>query len=222
MNIDIILFDGHDELDVLGPFEVFKMAEAAGAEVHVRRVTRTSQPTVTASHGTRYEPDATYQPGADVLLVPGGGWIDRDGGVWQETQEGRWAPLLQEAAREGAVMASVCTGALLLAHAGIIGTRRATTHHLAWDDLAATGAGVVKSRVVDDGDLVTSGGVTCGIDMALWLVERQFGGRLADGIAEGIEYHRFRPEGNAAQPVTTSSTDFTRPASRATSTSLYD
>ena len=220
MNIDIILFDGHDELDVLGPFEVFKMAEVAGADLHVRRVTRISQSIVTASHGTCYEPDGAYRLGADVVLVPGGGWIDRDRGVWRETQKGGWAPLLQEAAWEGALMTSVCTGALLLAHAGIIGTRPATTHRLAWDDLAATGARVVKSRVVDDGNLVTSGGVTCGIDMALWLVERGFGRRLADGIAEGIEYRRFRPEGDVAQPATTSSTDFTRPASRATSTSL--
>ncbi len=219
MNIDIILFDGHDELDVLGPFEVFKMAEAAGADLHVRRVTRTSQSTVTASHGTRYEPDGTYRSGADVVVVPGGGWIDRNRGVWQETQEGGWGPLLQQAANGGAVMASVCTGAMLLAHAGIIAARPATTHHLAWDDLAATGARVVKSRVVDDGDLVTSGGVTCGIDMALWLVEREFGRRLADGIAEGLEYDRTRPEGGLVQP-TTSSTDFTRPASRPTSTSL--
>jgi transcriptional regulator GlxA family with amidase domain len=220
MKIDIILFDGHDELDVLGPFEVFKMAEAAGADLHVRRVTRTSLSTVTAAHGTRYEPDGTYRPGADVVVVPGGGWIDRDRGVWQETQEGGWAPLLQEAAWEGAVMASVCTGAMLLAHAGIIGTRPATTHHLAWDDLAATGACVVKSRLVDDGNLVTSGGVTCGLDLALWLVERRFGCRLADGIAKGLEYRRTRPDSGSAQPATTSSTDFTRPASRAISTSL--
>jgi transcriptional regulator GlxA family with amidase domain len=48
---------------------------------------------------------------------------------------------------------------------------------------------------VDDGDLVTSGGVTCGIDLALWLVEREFGRRLADGIADGLEYDRVRPDG---------------------------
>jgi transcriptional regulator GlxA family with amidase domain len=192
MNLDIILFDGHDELDVLGPFEVFKMAEAAGADLHVKRVTRTSQPTVIASHGTRYEPDGIYRPGADTVLVPGGGWIDRNGGVWRETQTGAWAPLLQEAASNGAVMASVCTGAMLLAHAGIIGTRPATTHHLARDDLAATGATVVEARLIDDGDLVTSGGVTCGIDLALWLVEKEFGRRLADGIADGLEYDRTR------------------------------
>jgi transcriptional regulator GlxA family with amidase domain len=192
VNLDIILFDGHDELDVLGPFEVFKMAEAAGADLHVKRVTRTSQSTVTASHGTRYEPDGIYRPGADTVLVPGGGWIDRNGGVWRETQNGAWAPLLQEAASNGAVMASVCTGAMLLAHAGIIGTRPATTHHLARDDLAATGATVVEARLIDDGDLVTSGGVTCGIDLALWLVEKEFGRRLADGIAGGLEYDRTR------------------------------
>jgi transcriptional regulator GlxA family with amidase domain len=193
VNLDIILFDGHDELDVLGPFEVFKMAEAAGADLHVKRVTRTSQSTVTASHGTCYQPDGTYRPGSDVVLVPGGGWIDRDRGVWQETKNGAWAPLLQDAANSGAVMASVCTGAMLLAHAGIVGTRPVTTHHLAWDDLAATGATVVKARLVDDGDLVTSGGVTCGLDLALWLVEREFGRRLADGIADGLEYDRTRP-----------------------------
>jgi transcriptional regulator GlxA family with amidase domain len=90
-------------------------------------------------------------------------------------------------------MASVCTGAMLLAHAGIIGSRRATTHHLAWDELADTGATVVKDRVVDEGDLITGGGVTCGLDLALWLVERNFGRRLADGIADGIEYARTRP-----------------------------
>ena len=193
MNIEIVLFDGHDELDVLGPYEVFKLAQTAGAELDVRRVTRISQPTVTAAHGTRYEPDGTYRPGADVVIVPGGGWLDREGGVWRETQQGDWAPLLQQAAQTGAVMASVCTGALLLAHAGVVGTRPATTHHLAWDDLAATGATLVKARLVDDGDLVTSGGVTCGLDLALWLVERKFGRRLADGVADGLEYDRTRP-----------------------------
>ena len=82
---------------------------------------------------------------------------------------------------------------MLLAHAGVIGDRRAGTHHSAWDDLAATGATVVRDRVVDDGDLITGGGVTSGIDVALWLVERELSPVLADRIAEGMEYARFRP-----------------------------
>ena len=87
-------------------------------------------------------------------------------------------------------MASVCTGAMLLAAAGITRGRPATTHAVAREALAAEGADVRHKRVVDDGDLVTAGGVTAGIDMALWLVERHFGSELADGIARGIEHER--------------------------------
>src|SRR6188768_3950313 len=78
-----------------------------------------------------------------------------------EVQRGDWLPLLADAAKCAKVVAGVCTGTMLLAHAGIIGSRRAATHHTAWDDLQATGATLVKDRV-DDGDLVTSGGVASG------------------------------------------------------------
>jgi transcriptional regulator GlxA family with amidase domain len=76
------------------------------------------------------------------------------------------------------------------------------THHTALEELAAQGARVVEARVVDDGDLVTSGGVTSGIDMALWLVEREWGRKLADGVARGMEHERrgpvWTPEAGAA------------------------
>jgi len=110
-----------------------------------------------------------------------------------EVQRGDWLPLLADAAKCAKVVAGVCTGTMLLAHAGIIGSRRAATHHTAWDDLQATGATLVKDRVVDDGDLVTSGGVTSGIDLALWLVEREFGRDLAERTAERMEYPRAVP-----------------------------
>lgn len=82
---------------------------------------------------------------------------------------------------------------MLLAHAGVVGSRRATTHHNAWSDLSDLGARVVSDRVVDDGSLVTSGGVTSGIDLALWLVEREFSRQIADDVAAGMEYQRWRP-----------------------------
>jgi transcriptional regulator GlxA family with amidase domain len=85
-------------------------------------------------------------------------------------------------------MAGVCTGVLLLAHAGVIGARRATTHHDARADLAALGATVIAQRVVDEGTVVTSGGVTSGIDLALFLTARYFGESVAGVIAEGLEY----------------------------------
>ncbi len=194
MRIDVVVFDGLDEMDALGPFEVLRSANRAGADFQTHLVTRTPQPHVTAAYGLRFLPDATYTPGADLLIVPGGGWAARDQvGTWGEIQRGDWLPLLTQAAADGTVMAGVCTGAMLLAHAGIIGNRRATTHHAAWDDLTATGATLVKNRVVDDGDLITAGGVTSGLDLALWIVERYAGKRLADELAERMEYPRTRP-----------------------------
>jgi uncharacterized protein (DUF427 family) len=85
-------------------------------------------------------------------------------------------------------MAGVCTGVMILARAGVVGNRPATTHRSARDDLVATGARVVDKRVVDDGDLVTAGGVTSGIDLGLRLVERFAGPELAEREAARLEY----------------------------------
>jgi transcriptional regulator GlxA family with amidase domain len=121
-----------------------------------------------------------------------------DRGTRAEVERGELLAALAEAARTGSVMAGVCTGAMVLAHAGLIGARRATTHHDAIPDLAAAGATVVLERVVDDGDLVTSGGVTSGIDLALWLVLRYCGESVAELVADGLEYSWRAP---SRQPV---------------------
>jgi len=192
--IDIVTYDGLDEMDALGPLEVLRSA-SRDADLSVRLVTREAQALVTGAYGLGFRPDAVYEPGAaDVLIVPGGGWAARaDRGAWGEVQRGDWLPLLKQARESAPILAGVCTGTMLLAHAKVVGTRRAGTHHSAWDDLAATGATVVKERVVDDGDLITSGGVTSGIDLALWLVEREFSTELADRVATRMEYARQRP-----------------------------
>jgi transcriptional regulator GlxA family with amidase domain len=196
VRVDIPVYDGFDELDAIAPLEVFCNARELGADLHARLVVRQPVDLVTASHGLRLRPDAVFAPGADLVVVPGGGWAARrDVGTWGEVQRGDWLPLLAAAASDGATMASVCTGGMLLAHAGIVGSRRATTHHAAWADLEAAGATLVKERVVDDGDLVTSGGVTSGIDLSLWLVERFSSRDLADAVAASMEYERFRPAG---------------------------
>lgn len=195
MLIDIVVFDGLDEMDALGPLEVFRSAADMGADITARLVTRTRQTEVVGAYGLRFVPDGVFEPGAaDIVLVVGGGWGARaDAGAWGEYQRGEWLPLLTQAATTARVMAGVCTGTMLLAHAGVVGTRRAATHHAAWPDLIATGARLVKDRVVDDGDLVTSGGVTSGIDLALWLVEREHSAEVADRIADRMEYARARP-----------------------------
>jgi transcriptional regulator GlxA family with amidase domain len=193
--IDVVVFDGFDELDALGPLEVLRSAQALGADLRARLVTPSAQERVTGSHGIAVVPDGVLRPGeADVLVVVGGGWAVRaEQGAWGEVQRGDVLPLLAEAAASSRVVAGVCTGTMLLAHAGVVGSRRAGTHHTAWDDLAATGAAVVRDRVVDDGDLVTSGGVTSGIDLALWLVEREVSRDLAEQVAAILEYPRERP-----------------------------
>ena len=193
--IDIVLFDGVDELDAVGPLEVLRGAAAHGADLGVRLVTRMEPLEVTGHHGLRLRADAVYEPGGDVLLLPGGGWIARaEQGAWGEAERGDWLPLIRAAAESGVVLAGVCTGVMLLARAGVIGSRPATTHQGAKADLEAAGVKVVAGRVVDAGALVTAGGVTSGIDLALHLVDRIAGREAAVAEARRLEYP-WSPEG---------------------------
>lgn len=192
VRIDVILFDGLDELDVVGPLEVLRGVALGREDWAVRLAGRGGTAPVRGTFGLSFTPDVTFAPGeADVVVVPGGGWARRaERSVWGEVQRGDWLPLLAAAADGGSLMASVCTGAMLLAHAGVIGGRIATTHHLALDDLAATGAHVVAERVVDAGSLVTGAGVTSGIDVGLQLVEHAVGPDVANAAARRLEYVR--------------------------------
>ncbi|HTV11513.1 MAG TPA: DJ-1/PfpI family protein [Acidimicrobiales bacterium] len=200
MLFDIAVFDGVDELDVVGPLEVLRRAGALGAGVECRLVGRDEMTSAQGAFGLTFQPQRAFEPGeATVVVVPGGGWVARSAaGVWAEVNRGQWPRLLAEASRAGSVMAGVCTGSLLLAHAGVIGTRRATTHHDALADLAALGVSAVRERVVDEGDLITSGGVTSGIDLGLWLLSRYFGEDLTALVAEALEYNWSAPAASAS------------------------
>lgn len=184
MEVEILLFDGFDELDAIGPYEVLTHAGDRGADLSVRTVTNEPAETVTASHGLTIQPDGELgQP--DLLVVPGGGW--EGGGARREYDAGDLPRAIADRHDHGAVVASVCTGAMLLAGAGLLDGRPATTHHLAQNDLAAV-TERVDARVVDDGDVLTAAGVSSGLDLALWIVEREFGAELAEQTAEAIEY----------------------------------
>jgi transcriptional regulator GlxA family with amidase domain len=195
MLADIVVFDGLDELDALGPFEILRRAGQLSIDFSVRLVTHSGQQTVTAASGLTFATDGPFTPGeADIVIVAGGGWNARSKqGAWAEYQKGELAPLLVEAAQSATVIAGVCTGTMLWAHAGVITGRRANTHYTAHEELAELGVIVVPERVVDDGDVVTSGGVTSGLDLALWLVARELSDLLAQQIAKSIEYKWFRP-----------------------------
>ncbi|WP_121744265.1 DJ-1/PfpI family protein [Natronorubrum halophilum] len=187
--VEIVLFDGFDELDAIGPYEVFENAAQAGASLETTLVTLEETDIVTASHDLRVESQGTLgEP--DVLLVPGGGWTTANEGVRAAVEGGVLPDTVDERYTEGATVASVCTGAMVLAEAGLLEGRPAATHPVAEDDLEAHAANVVDKRVVDDGDVLTAGGVTSGIDLALWLVEREFGEDVSSEVSEEMQYER--------------------------------
>jgi transcriptional regulator GlxA family with amidase domain len=190
MQIEIIVFDGFDEMDAIAPYEVLRTAAALGAPIRAELVGAHGAGTVAASHGMRLVVERGPSEAPDVMLVPGGGWFD-GAGVRGEIERGVLTRTLVAAHEAGSIVGSVCTGAMLLAAAGLVERRRATTHHAAIEDLRAAGAQIVDGvRFVDDGDVVTAGGVTSGLDLALHLVERVAGASTAERVAAEIEYPR--------------------------------
>ncbi len=189
MDVAIVLFDGFDNLDAIGPFEVFGHAGTDGADVDVGLYTLDPRDVVTSSHGLRVEPDGVLPGSPDLVVVPGGGWNDAAAaGARTEADRGDLPDAVAARHAAGATVASVCTGGMLLAAAGLTDGRPAVTHHGALGDLRESGAEVVEARVVDDGDLLTAGGVTAGIDLALHIVAREFGPDVADRVATEMEY----------------------------------
>lgn len=191
MRIAIVLYQGFDELDAIGPYEVFRHAANAGADIDVSMVTLDGANEVTASGGLRVHPDGKLSGKPDLVLIPGGGWNNRSAqGAWAEVNRRELPDRIRQLKEAGVTIATVCTGGMIAAHAGIVAGRPAVTHHTALEDLRATGAQVIQARVVDDGDLLMAGGVTSGIDLALWIVEREFGGPIADAVTSEMEFPR--------------------------------
>jgi transcriptional regulator GlxA family with amidase domain len=189
MRIEIPIYEGYDEVDAVGPFEVLSNAALAVADLEVELVGAHGPGEIVAAHGMRVLCDRALSDDADLVIVPGGGWI-RGGGVREQYERGDLAERLR-GLQAGRTMASVCTGAILLAQAGILEGRPATTHRAALDHLKEMGADVdYEARVVDDGDVITCGGVTSGFDLALHLVEREWGAELAGNIATLMEIER--------------------------------
>ena len=197
-NVAILIFDDVEVLDFAGPFEVFSRTRLEsgvesrrsdeGAPFHVFTIARTRDP-VTATGGLTVVPRHSFgdAPRIDVLVVPGGFGTRR---LLNDEPTLAW---IREVAGEAEQTASVCTGALLLAQAGLLDGQRATTHWAALDLLESLDRGVQvdrESRVVDEGRIVTSAGVASGIDMAFHLVERWLGREVADETARYIEYRR--------------------------------
>jgi len=191
MDIEIIIFDGFDDLDALGPNELLSHAGRAGGPFDVSLVHLDGAERVVSGIGTTIVPAGKLSTRPDLVIVPGGGLNDGSPvGVLGEVERGELPAALARLHADGVVVASVCTGAMLLAAAGLLAGRPATTNRRALDLLREAGAEVVDARVVDDGDVLTAGGVTAGLDLALWIVERELGREAADRLARGVEYER--------------------------------
>jgi transcriptional regulator GlxA family with amidase domain len=180
MKIAIVLFEHCTALDAVGPYEV--LSRWPNAEVHM--VGERKGPVRTDTEMLALHVDATYDevPEPDIIMVPGG-YGQRD------HREG--SPLhswLHKADAHSTWTTSACTGSLILASAGLLSGRRATTHWLAYEDLAAYGAIPSQDRVVFDDKYVTAAGVSAGIDMALTLAAKGLGDEMAQIMQLGLEY----------------------------------
>jgi len=197
LNIGILIFDLVEVLDFAGPYEVFSRTRMMpgmesrrsddSAPFNVFTVARSNAP-VAATGGLKVVPDYSFAdaPKIDLLLVPGGI------GTRPIREDNLVLDWIRSVAATAQQITSVCTGSLVLANAGLLDGRRATTHWGALDRLGPAGNGITvdrNSRFVDDG-VITSAGVAAGIDMAFYVVERYCGREVADETAHYIDYPR--------------------------------
>jgi transcriptional regulator GlxA family with amidase domain len=193
LSVGIFVFDDIEVLDFAGPYEVFTTASRVSRKRHPERpepfqvglVGAGGRP-VRARAGLRIQPDHDYDdhPPIDVLIVPGGV-------VTAALDDAATVAWIGEVAASAQLTASVCTGAFLLARAGLLKDKAVTTH---WEDIDALKAmfpGLdVRAglRWVDEGAIVSSAGISAGIDMSLHLVERLAGRALAEATARQMEF----------------------------------
>lgn len=192
LNVDVLFFDGAEELDAVGPWEVLRFwADLGDRSVSVRAVSPDGNP-VRCAKGLGVNVEGTFgdRP-VDLLLIPGGPGADD-----LAKDPDRVAEICRFG-QQGTTMASVCTGAQILGAAGLLKGIEATTHWMARAQLEARHPDAIISagtRWVDSGHVITSAGVSAGIDMALHLVDRFDSRAVAHRICSAMEYQWY-PEG---------------------------
>ncbi len=178
-NIGLLLFPEITQLDLIGPYEVF--TRFPDAKVHL--IAKTLDP-VRCSGGMRILPDTTMAdcPALDLIFVPGGS------GMNPLMDDAETLAFLRRRAMTARYITSVCSGALVLGAAGLLQGKRSAAHWMSLQMLSLFGAIPVAERVVKDGNLITGGGVTAGIDCALAVASEAFGEEVARSIQLAIEY----------------------------------
>lgn len=191
--IGIFVFDGAEELDWVGPYEVLASWGQLWPqdEVHVVTLSPTGEP-VRCAKGLRVTPDHSWDdaPTFDVVIYPGGI------GTRAHLKDEHVLSWVRKMSDRQTVMASVCTGSLVYAAANLLNGRPATTHWASLELLASLGRDIdvrPEDRFVDDGDVITSAGVSAGIDMALHLVARLHSVERAREVRRAIQYDPAPP-----------------------------
>jgi transcriptional regulator GlxA family with amidase domain len=184
-SVAILVFNDVEELDFAGPWEVFSYFRKQNPELcDVFTVSETGGE-IRCAKGLRVIADHSFAtaPKADVLVVPGGQ------GRKHEVNNPRLIGFIRAHAKRAELTTSVCTGAFLLERAGLLNGKRATTYWGAVDEFRALGTGTVtRGRYVEDGNVITSSGVSAGIDMSLFVIGKLFSPQLARKVQKGIEY----------------------------------
>lgn len=196
--VGILLFNEAEVLDFAGPFEAFSIAaypETDFKPFAVKTVAQTKD-AVKARNGFIVQPeyDFTDAPRFDIAIIPGGYGAEEI--EIHNTELINW---IKSTANGAVITASVCTGAFLLAEAGLLDGKRATTHWMDIDRLEKEYAGITVQRgvkYVDEGSIITSGGISAGIDMSFHIIKRLLGEKAAKAAAKRMEYAIAPEPGN--------------------------
>lgn len=189
INVGIFLFNEVEVLDFAGPFEVFSITEKDNRKLF--KVTTVSEQgeLVHARNGLKIQPDVSFDSDLnfDILIIPGG-----YGAEEIEIKNKKVIDWIKKQSEKVKILASVCTGAFLLAEAGLLNNKKATTH---WMDLPRLENDYPRikvmrdARFVDEGKIITSGGISSGINMSFHIIERLFGAEVVKNTAKRMEYN---------------------------------
>ena len=185
MLVGILLFNEAEELDFVGPLEVFGIASRLVQQLSVHTISKDGRP-IQGRYGLIVQPNYRIAdcPPLDLLIVPGGK------GAREHARYDKEIVAFVKGHALKRQIASICTGALILAEAGILTGKRATTHHSAYDMLRQySNVHVIEgARFLLENNVATSAGISAGIDLALELVRRHFGEKVARKVAQTMEY----------------------------------
>ena len=182
--VGVLLFPRVEELDFVGPFEVLSyINKIKPASTKVLLIAEAAEP-VEAYNGMKIIPDITMAACAqlDILVVPGGK------GRYAAMKNSAIKEFIQQQAQKAKYITSVCTGAFLLAEAGLLTGKKATTYHTAFAELAAYSVEVLPQKVVHENNIITAAGVSSGIELGLYILKEEFGAAVAQEAADNIEY----------------------------------